>query len=400
MQNKSFSFYQKLLIPLLEKIKRNQKLQAEKFLDVFLLKFKEEVARAPIEIEIWLGIINKMYDAFKLREDHSVRLQEFSRELMGLAILYSKSAYDLAVWGIDFLPVYEVSEISEALNLKQLIAQFEKNLEDGRIKFKGKHADKRCYPVILALSRLERDMYRKLDSEVTINFYHLYKILQSFESTELIEEFSEIITSDGSWRENDVNIKDTVFADFFARLKNINDKIEYDAGVAESFPTSPIGNASDEKNLEISNTSKPTCAYSFEEADFAAQLCLIELKTKELEEKAAYDGSYTKAAEVAKTLNLKLNESFNAYLKTNDPNIFKRNSLEAIKTAKPLLEKYYGWGQILANVILAIFSGGVFFVGAGLINKAVTGNFFFFSSKPILKLDKVEESVKHLAPSA
>ncbi|MBL7478981.1 protein phosphatase 2C family protein [Legionella bononiensis] len=70
---------------------------------------------------------------------------------------------------------------------------------------------------------------------------------------------------------------------------------------------------------------------------------------------------------------------------------------EVIAEVRPVLETHRGWKEILGNLALFIAGLGVGFVVAGLINKAVTGNFLFFKTDSEEKLDALEHTVKELA---
>lgn len=77
-------------------------------------------------------------------------------------------------------------------------------------------------------------------------------------------------------------------------------------------------------------------------------------------------------------------------------NTFKNSCHIAIKVARPELEKHRGVKQVLGNLALAIIGLGVFYLIAGLINKAGTGNFLFFKTDSAKKIDQLEQSVKSI----
>lgn len=71
---------------------------------------------------------------------------------------------------------------------------------------------------------------------------------------------------------------------------------------------------------------------------------------------------------------------------------FDKNCADAIKTARPALEKF-GWKEILGNLALAILGLGVVYLAACTINKAVTGHFFFFRTDAGQALNGLEEKI-------
>lgn len=75
---------------------------------------------------------------------------------------------------------------------------------------------------------------------------------------------------------------------------------------------------------------------------------------------------------------------------------FQTQCSQAIDTARPELEKHRGWKQLLGNLMLAIVGLGVFYVAAGLINKAVTGHFLFFKTDSQQKIDQLEHTLQSI----
>lgn len=133
---------------------------------------------------------------------------------------------------------------------------------------------------------------------------------------------------------------------------------------------------------------------------FLDQLEKFSIKAKELDDKD-YHLSSTKnsfiyqepsscAAELLDNLSTNYYRLIN---QTIDLNTFKRESLDAINKARPVLEQHRGWKQILGNLALAVAGMGVIYLVAGLLNKAVTGNFLFFKTDSAHKIDQIEKSI-------
>lgn len=83
------------------------------------------------------------------------------------------------------------------------------------------------------------------------------------------------------------------------------------------------------------------------------------------------------------------------YLKHNlDKTDYQLKCQEAFNQARPVLAQHRGVNHILANIGLAILGFGVFYVAAGLINSAITGNFLFFKKTHSEQIsDKVLDDV-------
>jgi hypothetical protein len=76
---------------------------------------------------------------------------------------------------------------------------------------------------------------------------------------------------------------------------------------------------------------------------------------------------------------------------------FQNECKVVIDQARPVLEKHRGLKQVLGNILLAVLGLGVFYLAAICINKAVTGNWLFFSQTDTAKqLDKVENQLESL----
>lgn len=123
--------------------------------------------------------------------------------------------------------------------------------------------------------------------------------------------------------------------------------------------------------------------------NFFAQMRLIKIKMQELKLRG-----YLIAGQYAERLHYEIKINFERFFaKKLDSTQFKENCYHAIQTARPELEQHRGWKQILGNLALAILGLGIFYVIAGCINKAITGNFLFFKSDSMNKIDQLEKSI-------
>ncbi len=124
-------------------------------------------------------------------------------------------------------------------------------------------------------------------------------------------------------------------------------------------------------------------------------------KTKEMEETAKTDSSYTEAAKVARTLCGKLKKAEETFLISDDPlkaqKEFVTQCLDAVKEARPELKKHRGYSffaQILLDVVNALVSIATLF-----IPNMITGRLRLFeistdSNTKLTALEKVAEQLK------
>ncbi|WP_324607133.1 Dot/Icm T4SS effector Wip [Legionella adelaidensis] len=125
---------------------------------------------------------------------------------------------------------------------------------------------------------------------------------------------------------------------------------------------------------------------------FLSQLEAIKAKEQELRERN-HSLAADRAQELYDYVKIQHTELMENKL---DIKIFKDNCTRAIDTARLELEKHRGWKQVLGNLALAVVGLGVLYVAAGLVHKAMTGNFLFFKTDSADKIDQLEESIKSM----
>ena len=108
--------------------------------------------------------------------------------------------------------------------------------------------------------------------------------------------------------------------------------------------------------------------------DVRQKISDIRLKSLNLSERG-----FTQDANVAKTLANEMTQVLNAFIDSPADVDIKARCTPIINNAKQSLNNHRGWGQMLTNLALAVAGLGVIYLAAGLINKAVTGNFLFFN---------------------
>jgi hypothetical protein len=121
---------------------------------------------------------------------------------------------------------------------------------------------------------------------------------------------------------------------------------------------------------------------------------LLRKKYDELKEKSLKDPQYLEVSNVTLALYVTLKRNV-VELEENKISyeVFKSNSLDAMKQAKPVLSQHRGWKHLLANIVLGIVGLGVFYALAGLFNLAVNGHFLFFNKTSSLEM--LEELENH-----
>jgi hypothetical protein len=128
---------------------------------------------------------------------------------------------------------------------------------------------------------------------------------------------------------------------------------------------------------------------------FEQQLKLMEEKHGELLERKFEDDAL-----VAKKLHEDLSGYYQQFQKNEiDKSTFAQQSDQAIKTARPHLEKHRGFKQILGNIALAFAGLFVFYGIAVAVNKYTTGHGLFFKTDSAKKIDSLEESINQMTQS-
>ena len=150
-----------------------------------------------------------------------------------------------------------------------------------------------------------------------------------------------------------------------------------------------------QEELEVEHKLRvPTQA----QINFIAQLELLKKKALSLRDQG-HESAAIKASTLYDTLSINYQKYCRDKLSKDD---FRGICDEAMRTARPELEKHRGWKQLLGNLGLAIAGLGIGYVIAGLINVAITGHFLLFRPKTdsLQKLELLEKSIEQVAPCA
>jgi hypothetical protein len=153
-----------------------------------------------------------------------------------------------------------------------------------------------------------------------------------------------------------------------------------------------------EQQRIAANPIPPQNPISPAQINFEEQLRLLHKKITHFEKH-----NHTKAAEVALELHRNLTHEGSLYFPNPNQEThqnFQEKCAEHIDKARPELEKHRGWGQVLANILIAVACAVVLYPIALGINKARTGNYLFFKTDSAKIIDEIIESNNNSAPGA
>lgn len=270
------------MIPLLNKIKNEERQQADTALKTFfdtlnVLCIDKDHKKIPEEA--LLGIIDKMYKKFNSERDESVSLVTFSKYLVSLAIVYMKSNFDESVWISDFV----------SFNLT--IAQ--KKLR------------------IRAFTKLEENILKEVGFVLNVDLDHVGEILRKLNSAEIINDFlqdAEDLKFESSFEFDSFLIKmsklkdeiiqsQTIMEHSFAALSKINVPV-LEKPKSITLPIDPqmvllndivLALAVEEDKIEISKEKTSILSKDAKqimpESPFSIQTQTIKYKIGEVEEK-------------------------------------------------------------------------------------------------------------------
>lgn len=120
------------------------------------------------------------------------------------------------------------------------------------------------------------------------------------------------------------------------------------------------------------------------------QLLSIEKKAKELS-----DRKFERGYNAANSLHKNLVRLMNQYSQDKmDDQDFKKESLDAIVTARPVLEQHRGWKEVLSNIVYCILGLGFGYLAVCLYK----GSIFKFKTDSANKLDDLQHGIENIAP--
>lgn len=107
-------WYEELLMSLTSKVFHHKRKAARYFIEKLFLFL--DTLYQPLPIELLLGVNEKMYAKYGLRRNNSVHLAAFTRDLLGLSILYIKITDDHLIKNTIFIDFINQERMFAALN--------------------------------------------------------------------------------------------------------------------------------------------------------------------------------------------------------------------------------------------------------------------------------------------
>jgi hypothetical protein len=299
-----------------------------------------------------------------------------------------------------------LSEIIEALNSHKKLT----SLSVRNYSHRENEVDDKFMKALANL--INSSSLEKLSIEfLLINSTQFYLVCNAIaKSTSLKEvDLKEVIFSP----ENEAHLKKALTANKKVRLKASDEVILRILSDTSSQNTKPIVTqpfATWPVAVKDKPPRKAVRIKSVAEINFNQQLRLIDAKKKEFDIRklsADQDGDVCKSEKLglaslaAKNLLESLKTVANAYFEDTTQakyRVFQETCKVHIKAARVELEQHRGLKQILGNLALAVIGAGVLYLIAGVIHKAITGNFLFFQTDSAEKINLVEASIDNAAP--
>ncbi len=144
-------------------------------------------------------------------------------------------------------------------------------------------------------------------------------------------------------------------------------------------------------------------AFTETEQRFDNELLKFGLKVNSLKKAAEASINYKQAYKAAASLHQRVSKSWDHYLENRNLATYKwlkRECSEAIALARPELEKYRGYKEILWNIALFVSLLGLGYLIAGCINLAYTDQFMFFRTDSAEKLHQLESDLQDMTVPA
>lgn len=190
-------WHAKIVRLLLNKINKNESDEAYDFYKTFFARIKEFLFSSENDphFELALGTVEKLFNKFAGRDDHSVSLEDFSRYLLGLTLCYAKIDSDGKVWNKNFSFLLKNKTVLSALGLQKTIDNNVEDLEQNRREYITHKGDQHKKPSIktqariLALNDLELMVLSDLQFDTRVDFDKLVTVFDKVESWPVMSSF-------------------------------------------------------------------------------------------------------------------------------------------------------------------------------------------------------------------
>lgn len=216
-------WYEELLIPLTSKIfYKKRKTAARHFIEKLFL-FLDALFQ-PLPVEIPLGIIEKMHAKYGSRRNNSVHIAAFTRDLLGLSILYLKMTSDYIIKTSTFIAFIDQEEEFRALSFAR-DKRFAKKTSQGMINLLERITLKK-FTVIDKSNPLHKN-------SLEVDLTHILLIVTKRKSLPLLDTmlnyFQPVVPICYPYRE-----ENDKFGDFIMELYRLKNQLEIQA-IAEGF---------------------------------------------------------------------------------------------------------------------------------------------------------------------
>ncbi|HFF3630010.1 TPA: DNA repair protein [Legionella pneumophila] len=219
-------WYQNIMRNLLEKLPEANRKDGENFLSKLFLAIRKVDNK--LEMEFFLGLIEKSFLKFENEKPGSVTLAKFSRHILGLSLLYVKSGNDAAIWNSDFIPY--LTEIKKFLDTDK----------------EGKLLNK-------FLNQLEVETFVSLNHQLDIDFKHLISILKGNCTLETIQSFTEACKG----LDNDCSKGfSQMMKEIEAQMINLQFAVDFDSEASLNITDENLENTPLQKNVHVNSMPK------------------------------------------------------------------------------------------------------------------------------------------------
>ncbi|KTC78140.1 hypothetical protein [Legionella brunensis] len=185
-------WYITAMLPLLAKVKEEDRLPAKTFLEELFKEIEqtrkvaihEELLEDSIPPSLTLGMIEKSYLLFQDKNESSVSLAEFAVKIFTLGRIYTKASTDSAVWTADFLDSYQSLEKYLGTETQDKVKALTQELKTGKRDYKKSkyftlsHEQK---ATVILLNNHEQQVFKELEHNIAIDLIKLTKILSQDE---------------------------------------------------------------------------------------------------------------------------------------------------------------------------------------------------------------------------
>ncbi|CEK09649.1 hypothetical protein [Legionella hackeliae] len=184
-------WYLKLLAPLLENVKAEDRHKAQEFLVKLFNTLKSEIysKEHSIPVGVLVSVIERTYAKFENKGPSSLSLTEFSNFFFLRTLVYVKSQDEYAIWNSDL--VYITLQLKHYLGWTKEISDLTTEFQTGKKTIKTKTLfSNETKAVLYLLNKLERELLQEPDFNLNDNFFHMEIIFRKYADKEVLKAFT------------------------------------------------------------------------------------------------------------------------------------------------------------------------------------------------------------------